>query len=1519
MTTDRADRLSAVITVNVGAVDHDLALDLPADATGGDLYVLLGSIDGLGGPAGLPPLLTNERTGRAVTHDESLLSSGLVTGDRLVAIVDRSDRADLADWTGAAARTARGDGLESGEGPGTPNGDAVTLRFLTGPRRHQQLAVSPGRSGMTIGRGADEGFGHPSVSRDHARLDLSADGVVITDLDATNGTTVNGVALETGRPIVVNPGDVVEVGDIGFVLTDLPPGRRRIDASPFHRRGAHLELQPAPRAADPRPPAAVSLPEPPQEPPARRFPIGSAVLPLVLGAVLAVVFTPIFAVFMAMSPLMVVWTFLDDRRSGRRMFAGQRSAFLTELDDQRLVAVDTADRLAAWHRRRTPTLGQVARWVRCGSSHLWDRRPRHDDFLTVAIGDLDRPSKLTVDVPDRGADELIAEARRVADSVAVERAAPVAVDLRTHPVVGLVGGPIVVDVARSIVAQLVGLRSPRHLEVVALAPGHRRDWEWVKWLPHATRPGAASVGGERLIAGDDDEVGVVFAELVARAERRAEASGARLGTGPDDDHTHTVVIIHPPLELSPAAVARFLELAVGGSMSIVFITSDRHGLPAECTLVVEASDAGDTIDVRDLSRGAADNGVTPWRTGTAEAMALARDLAPLIDVTVSDGDSEIPATVTLPELHDDPAVLFDVEAMVRRWASDAPGLVATLGADAEGPVVIDLQADGPHGLVAGTTGAGKSELLQTMIVDLAARHSPADLNIILIDYKGGSAFRACERLPHTVGFVTDLDDHLAARALTSLRAELRHRERLLAELDVSDLGAMRARYRHSVNADLVLPSLLIVIDEFAALRSEVPEFVDGLVDIAQRGRSLGVHMILATQKPGGVITPQIDANTNIRVGLRVASEADSRDLLGVVDAARIATDLPGRALLKIGGAAEVSPLQSAYVGGRSAATHDDVRGATVQPFGYGIKPIAPAVGAPAPDSGAGGPTDLERVVDTAVAAWGRSGRGRSIRRPWLPPLPDLLVLDSLVEAESVAGSASTDADTTGLPERPLAVAIGLADLPELQTQEPYLLDIGRAGNVAVYGTTGSGKTSLLTTIACSLSSPALSPGATSPPSGAPVIYGVDFGSGLRAIESLPTVADVVGGSERERLQLLITMLEAEVAERLQSGLRPGSTEGSRPPIVALVDGFGPFWDTLESFDFGRQADRFARLLSQGPSAGVHVVMTADQRSAIPFACLGSVGLRLVQRLASVDEYRALGVNAPVDPAAVPPGRTRAVEGPEFQAAVVDGDEPARLAAALIDRGVAASGRPVRALSDVVGLDDITRPAALSSVAVGLGPAHAEVTVDLADQPTFLVAGSAGSGRSTTLLTLGEQLASLVPDRRAFSPKRSSPLANSGAAYTEAVAGVEVASALLDLSAEIEQRAQSGYGQPMVVAVDDADSLFDDSRLSAALTTLVLSGRDAGAIVMMAASSFQAGTAYEMWIRAMRSNGHGLVLQPDGDKDEDLFDVRFPRGSALRFPAGRGYLVARSTVKAVQVARPATGPASPSDGNGRMVQ
>lgn len=1570
---------SATVTVDDGTGPRDLLIELPspddAPVTGADLYSLLRRIDG-----NESPLLTVERTGQPLARNVSLVNAGLVSGDRLTAVAARPSVA-----AGAAS-------------------DQITFRVLTGPEPGSTLHVRPG---FEIGRATSSSLEDASVSREQFRFGI-VDGVVtVEDRGSVNTTVVNGRPITPRVPVEIVPGDIIEAGHIALTLVAGPPVERDIHHRAFGYMNGSLGFQQAPRAIDGEPRLPGPAPEAPAGPPERRFPLAAAIVPLVLGAVMAVVLEPMYALFVLVSPLMVVWMFLDDRRSGRRDFVKARGEYEQALAVHRLAVADYSDQRAAWRRHRTPSLTQVARWTRTGSRQLWSRRPAHRDFLTVAVGQADqplghdRPTGEPAGAPPpqqlgHAATELRATAQELLDEYQVEPAVPVVLDLQVTPIVGITGAEHqAAAVAASIVGQLVGLRSPRHLKICVLAPGHESLWSWTKWLPHV----AAAAEGPRPVdvAGTDDEALALFRrleELVAERRQRAEH---RLG---GDDSPHVVVVIQTPLGLAPAALAAFLSEAKGFGVSVLYLAIDRVQLPAETDLHVEAAlcepepdenaqgsgspnpapmfgeglsrlAGSDCLEVTTMANNHAVRRITPWRLDPAGAEDLARDLAPLIDLNTAAGEMDIPAEINfqeaighvLPqpsEVEDhQPAHVLTADRLIARWAADRPGLLAVIGASVDGPIALDLKTQGPHALVAGTTGSGKSEFLQSMVVGLAANYSPSEVNFILIDYKGGAAFRQCRHLPHTVGFVTDLDDHLAHRALISLRAELRRREEVLAEAGVSDLSQMADDYRHTPDEHRIPASLVVIVDEFAALQAEVPDFVNGLVDVAQRGRSMGVHMVLATQKPAGVITAQIEANTNIRVALRVANDHESSDIIGSSAAADIDTGSPGRAYLKIGGGDHIEQFQSTFVGGPLRRVHAD--GPGLHEVGYGSAaspiPLAPPDRGDRADPGSGGrsvadtsgtsstatsTTEIDVLVTLAQAAWAKAGvaEGRRLHQPWLPVLSDVVALPDLLFPPSPNRERGRLAPISTAPvsnstvmdnSRSLSAVIGVADLPSRQAQAPLVLDIAHAGHVAVYGTSGSGKTTLARSLVCSLTASAALNGHPGPD-----IMVVDGGGALADLRALPLVTDVVPASDGERVQLVVDYLRGEVDARL--------SRADRNPMLLVIDGFGSFWATLQSLSFGRAADGFARLLAEMPGAGMHAVMTADQRSAIPHQCLGPVGLRLVQRMSSVDEYRSVGVRTPPSDAGV--GRTLIVDAGEqttemqTAVAIIDetteagvGDDAAdadhgnraavtvqaqveavdRLAvdaaAMLAEAGVAVRESRIRPLPDAVTtgelipVTELAPLTELSSVPFGVAPGGRIATANLQDNATLLVVGPAQSGKSTVLRALRQQTEGLVGEHRLVAVKRSSPSAGEPGAVTNDVAGALQAWAD-ELSQRTEALANGESLEPIMILIDDADDLFDDAAVAGPLTELVLNGRDGAMTVVASATAFRTVQAYETWIRAMRSAGYGVVLQPDGDRDEDVFDCRFPRGVPTTFPAGRGYLVDRSEVQLVQTAAPA---------------
>ncbi|MEY2400528.1 MAG: segregation ATPase FtsK/SpoIIIE, family, partial [Ilumatobacteraceae bacterium] len=527
-------------------------------------------------------------------------------------------------------------------------------------------------------------------------------------------------------------------------------------------------------------------------------------------------------------------------------------------------------------------------------------------------------------------------------------------------------------VLRSIVLQLAANCGPADLRVIVVSDDPAR-WRWLEQLPHATM-----ASGLIAVVAEPDLLEVV----------------AQYDLAP---HPHLVVITDAPgLLAARTSPLRRVAVADRSAALIVLVAAD-EGIPHVCSSLL---DVCGPINARwHADAAAASLPVHARYFGISEpsALRLVGCLSGLIDPEDPlGGAGGIPREVTLMSLlssHEPAAIAASWMAGAR---DAAPRTV--IGVAADGVVDIDLDRDGPHALMAGTTGAGKSELLRTLVVGLAVASSPDHLSFVLIDYKGGSTFDACARLPHVVGVVTDLDDHLADRALRSLHAELRRREQLLRVVGAPDLCAYRKlRTCHAV------PRLVVVIDEFAALVSEQPDFLHALVGIAQRGRSLGVHLILATQRPSGVISDDIRANTNLRLALRLHDSADAMDVVGDRAPAALPRGLAGRAVMRLG-PDEMLTFQTARC----------------------TTPLE------------GGGSELDVLVAAVCDAAELIG-ARPAASPWLAPLPSRLPIDEDSVAEGIIGSI---------------------DDPDGQRVLPLRWD-RTDGNVLLVGTAGSGVTSTL--------------------------------------------------------------------------------------------------------------------------------------------------------------------------------------------------------------------------------------------------------------------------------------------------------------------------------------------------------------------------------------------------------------------------------------------------------------------------
>ena len=1097
----------------------------------------------------------------------------------------------------------------------------------------------------------------PNVSRQHARITVTAAGTEITPLPSVNGTGVDGVALPIGQTAPVRSGQLIAAGH--DLLTVTPA-----------TEGDTIAIE-----ADPREPFFFSVNRPPRTPHAVPAPVvvdfgggqpavreqsqpwvALLVAPAMAAAVGVLIawFTHqwVFLLFSVAGVAGTLGTQLYSRRSGR---VKARQAGLTAHDaatagrERLATAIEAEERML---RDALPDPGQLLRIATGPGTRLWERRPRDDDFLRLRAGTGDLPASMVtvrgVPVAD-GADPrgaaIPGPGRHGAGNHGLGDNGPGAEGLAAGPIVGDVPVPVnltalgVLGIAGPaeaslpalawMVAQIAALHGPSHVRLVLLTdqPG---AWRWARWLPHLRplddRPGRLSVGGDptsvaELVASLRDLIGRRLATIAGqpglpspRGSYPRGGFGLRAADSPSGLPVVVVILDGTYRLRREADLTALMADGPAAGVYVICRDDDWRALPGDCRGLLHADPArGGTGSYREPGREVT---VTRLDKVTGQwADQVARALAPIRDVPATRSlAAGLPQSIRLLDLwgigQPDAA---DVAAL---WRQGGRATVVPVGEATSGMFTLDLVHDGPHFLLGGFTGSGKSEFLRTLVASLILGNTPDELTFALIDYKGGAGFAKFEPLPHVTGYLTDLDEYGGARALAALGAEIRYRLSLLNKAGCDSIGDYIAAGKPLGP----LPRLVLVIDEFRYLAEQMPEFLPGLIDVAARGRSVGMHLVLATQRPNGVVKQDLLANIGLRLCLHVQDPADSIAVVDIPDAATISKDQRGRGYARSGHGIAV-PFQAGYVGGTAPASapgggQGPVR-ARVWPFGIAVSSSA----LPVPNAPSAGPTDLDSIVRGARDA----GWQRPSRLAWLAPLPEL------IPARDLPGTRPSPG---GLPP----VAYGMEDLPSTQAQRVLAFDLEQDTHLLVGGAPQSGRTTTLRTIAARIA-------ITCSPCDVH-LYVLDCGAGgLSALAGLPHCGAVVRPADKERAARLLDRLAAEVARRrelLEAGGFDSVTEQrarSRerlPYMVLLLDRLEGFAEDLGDYDGGRLPGVLARLLSEGASAGLRIIATGDKASLTRQA--SSYPARLVLRLSDPGDYMTAGLARGAMPAKPCEGR-----------------------------------------------------------------------------------------------------------------------------------------------------------------------------------------------------------------------------------------------------------------------------------------
>ena len=837
-----------------------------------------------------------------------------------------------------------------------------------------------------------------------------------------------------------------------------------------------------------------------------------------------------------------------------------------------------------------PTVLELTDLVESYNHRIYEKTPLHFDFLyyRLGLGKLPTSYELNYGQRERSGKKdaleeegyaLYSRHKKIPDM-------PIPANL-SHGPVGYIGPRnLVLEQLQLLVMQIATFHSYHDVQFITILPEEEKEqWSWMRWLPHAKLQ-ELNVRGFVYNQRTRDQVLNSLNQILKLRRSQKEETSHKESTL---FHPHYVVLVtDEKLILDHVIMEFFTEDPTDLGCSLVFVEDVMSSLSENIQTVINIKD-------RNTGQLVMEEGVlkeTDFRLDhfpvDYDKERIARTLAPLNHL--QNLKSSIPDSVTFMEMYG--AETFEDLQVSSRWEKNAPykSLAVPIGLRGQGDLVqlnLHEKAHGPHGLIAGTTGSGKSETIQSYILSLAVNFHPHDVAFLLIDYKGGGMANLFKNLPHLLGTITNLDGAQSMRALASINAEIHRRERLFREFEVNHINQYQKKFKNG-EAKEPLPHLFLISDEFAELKANQPDFIKELVSIARVGRSLGVHLILATQKPSGVVDDQIWSNSRFKIALKVADRSDSNEMLHTPDAAEITQT--GRAYLQVGNNEVYELFQSAWSGADYQPEKDDmgIEDHTI----YLINELGQyeilnedLSGLEDADEIKEVPTELDAIVHN-IQLMCEEQEIPPVPQPWLPPLKERITLEELEEVQPTVAWEQ---------EKPLSVLLGMADIPQAQKQEAVSINLAKDGHVLLYGSPGTGKTTFLQSAGMDLARKFSPKDLT--------IYLMDFGTnGLAPLSKLPQVADTMLLDQTEKISKFVRIMEKELNRRkkLLSDYGVGTLELYRqasgqkePAIVILLDSYEAIKEEAYEAELFKLLVRISR---EGLSIGVHLLMTAGRQT-----------------------------------------------------------------------------------------------------------------------------------------------------------------------------------------------------------------------------------------------------------------------------------------------------------------------------------
>ncbi|MCX4092192.1 type VII secretion protein EccCa [Nocardia sp. alder85J] len=1213
----------------------------------------------------------------------------------------------------------------------------------------------------------------------------------------------------------------------------------------------------------------------------------------------------------------------------------ERKDYLRSIAENRKQVRDAETELFTYLRYTHPGPAELPRLV--GGKRMWEVQVAAPQFLRVRIGRGRIANQVRVIVPEAApTSDLdpvgVVELTRFAKAYSTVGGMPVAINLLSTPQVGFDGDPeAVAGLVRAMVAEVAVLHGPDQVAVAAvLSDPDAPQWSWLKWLPHTQHTSDTDgIGSARMVYRN-------VAELRAKVLAGLNRGPFSANSEPSLERKHFLLIV----DITGAAVDRDISGIDGCTW--LRLGHTEQALPRALKFEVTADHTLQELTARGIRRiGSADI------MSVGAVTALSRSISPyrlssVVEAVVAEQSSAGTSWEELVHLPDPGAIRVDQQWPPRRDA-ERSRLNIPFGHDPAGQVVyLDIKESaeegmGPHGMCIGATGSGKSEFLRTLVLSAVATHSPDVLNLLLVDFKGGATFLGFDRLSHVTAVVTNMEEEadLVTRMEDVINGEMGRRQRILRDAGNFASVADYERTREQGANLAPMPTLLIILDEFAELLEQHPNFAKLFVAIGRLGRSLRIHLLLASQKVPANRMGELEAHLSYRIALRTNQTSDSRDAIGTADAYHLPKK-PGAGYLRVG-AGDLQRFQAAYVGSNYTApaqvTASDARRARRAGGGYRppqlftaahISDARPAVVEPAvaPDVSETPDAEVITVMETVLQQL--AGHGRPAHRMWLPPLNVPPTLDRMVSATQQGG---------------LRLPWAIIDMPRQQRQDVWSVDLsGAGGHVAVVGGPQSGKSTALQALI-------MSAALTHTPEQVQ-FYCLDFSGGLSGIRNVPHVGSVASARDVDRIRRTFALINNLIAHRqalfTELGIdgmrefrrRRGSARESRD-LTARGDVHGDVFLVVDGWDIGFAVtgpyfDEYLPMMEaialQGLNYGIHLVVSSSRWAAIRPAIKDLLQTRLELRLGDLTDtvfgaHRAIVASIPANR----PGRGISVDGLHMLTALPRNDGvgesdsvPAGIAAAIeqLDRTYPGRRAPeVKLLPARVTLDEIMagRPApstAAQRLVLPYGMRESDLSpaaIDFGASTNFIVVGSSGSGKSTVIAALlasirrqftAEQARVLLIDYRRQHMDALPPEMMIGYLTSERdlMEGLPPFAAKMrsrrppdDVTSQQLRERSWWTGPEIFVVIDDYHMVAARGMMNPLdpIKDIIVDGRDTGLHIIAARNIAQADTAmYDNVLGQMKNlNSSGFIM--DGSKLDGVLigDVK-----ATKQPVGRGILV-----------------------------